>query len=89
MSHTVKLDNVKIIQPSYVSGLMDVSQDDTEKIMSVIFSMMLYMNPGDKMESSFASLEKLDQDLMHIDCHVNKNNLVDFLEKRNIIKIPV
>lgn len=79
----------KTIQPSDISALIGVSQEDTEKILSIIFSMLLYMHPGDQMESSFARIEKLDPSLIYIDCGLNKNNIVDFLEKRGIIKIPV
>lgn len=81
-------DVIKTIQPSDISGLIGVDQGDVEKIMSLIFSMLLYMNPGDRMESSFALIEKIDATLIHIDSRVNKSNVIDFLEHRKIIKIP-
>lgn len=82
----------KVIQPSDISVLIGCNCEDVEKIMSSVISVLVYMKPGESLKSSSTILEKIDNDLIHIDSEISVDRLldtIDFLEKKNVIKFPV
>ena len=62
---------------------------DASKVLSWAFAFLLYMKPGDILETSGASFKKISGDLIQIDSNINLEVLVDGIEKRSVIRLPV
>lgn len=62
---------------------------DPAKVLSWAFAFLLYMKPGDILETSAASFKKLGPDLIQIDSDINLEVIADNMEKRNIMRLPV
>ena len=79
-----------IIQPSSIFKMLNVkNNDDAEKVMSTTLSFLLYMKPGDILKTSNINFEKISPDLIYLDTDLNKDQMLDELSKKKIIKLPI
>lgn len=65
------------------------SKMDAAKVLSWAFAVLMYLRPGDSVETNSAKFKKISSDLIHIDHNLNLKVLTDDLEKRGVIKLPV
>lgn len=79
-----------ILQPSDLFRLLNIKDHDTaKKVMTATLSFLVYLKPGDKLETSGVVFEKMTEDLLHIQVNVNSKDMMDTLEKLKVIRIPV
>ena len=62
---------------------------EAEKVLNSILNLFLYMKTGDELEFSLARFSKLSDDIIHIEPLINSEILLDSLEKKKIIHIPI
>ena len=62
---------------------------DANKILSWVFAMLIYLKPGDMIETSSARFKKISDDLLCIDVNLDLKLMLDNVEMRRVIKIPV
>lgn len=94
-------DKVRTIQPNEIFKVFGFKEGqefgtpgneetkvDASKVLSWAFAFLLYMKPGDILETSGASFKKVSSDLIQIDSNLSLETLVDSLEKRSVIRLP-
>lgn len=80
----------KIFQPKYIFDMLGIKDtQEAEKVMSTLMYMLIYLQEGDKIQTTVATFEKISPDLLHIDCSLNGEFIVDELHKKKIIRLPV
>lgn len=80
----------KTIQPQQLFELLNVKNlEEATKVLATSLSLLAYMCPGDKLETSDMTFLKLSHDLIHIDCTTNFNQVVDNLDKSRVLRLPV
>lgn len=79
-----------ILQPSKLFKLLKIeNKEEAERVLVTTLEFLIYMKPGDKFKTSLATFEKLNNDLMHMDVHIDAEDMIDALEKSRIIKMPI
>jgi len=82
--------SLKIIQPSELFKVIDVKNTpETNRVLSTSYGFLLYMKKGDVLETSSTRFEKISDDLIHISSGLEPSDVVEALERRKLIKIPV
>ena len=81
---------VKNFQLSDIFKALDIkNEEDAEKIFSNVFSLLAYLQIGDRISTSLMEIEKVAQNLIYLDLKYDSNFLVDALEKRKVIKLSI
>lgn len=82
--------NVKTIQPQQLFELLNVKNtEETQKVLATALAFLAYMSPGDEMQTSDLVFEKIAPDLIHIRTEVDLTTVVDSMEKKRILRMPV
>lgn len=85
-----KKQNKITIQPADIFSWRGIKDhEEGEKILSGFLNALLFLSPGDSIEFSQASLNKLSTDLIQIEFKMDFKQFVDSLEKRKIIRFPL
>ena len=91
--HTKPIDAkpiVRTIQPKDIArihGIKDIGF--AHKMLRAAFHSLLYLRPGDKVETSYATFVKISDDLIQIDSDINLKQTVDSIESKKVLRIPV
>jgi hypothetical protein len=59
------------------------------KVIAATLRFLMYLRPGDSLECSDMKVTSLSEDLFHVDHKLDLTNVLDDLEARKVIKIPV
>jgi hypothetical protein len=79
-----------ILQPTDLLKKLNIkNEEDGMKILNLFVSFFAYMKTGDQLETSLVSFHKVDEDLFHIDVHIDAEEIVDTLHKSRVIRIPI
>jgi hypothetical protein len=79
-----------VIQPQKLCELLKVKNvEDAERVLSLAFAFLAYMSPGDELQTSDISIKKLDNNLLYIDSDTDLTTVVDSLERKRVLRIPV
>jgi hypothetical protein len=79
-----------VIQPSFIFDLIGVkNNEDSNKILSAVLSMLYYLPRGSRIESASLSLERISDDLLYISGLDNFSDAIEILASKNVLKIPV
>jgi hypothetical protein len=82
--------NTKIIQPAHLCKLLGTKHiKEAERVLSLAYAFLVYMNPGDSLETSDIRLSKISKDLIHVDSDFDLSQVVDGLEKKRVLCIPL
>ena len=65
------------------------NQVDAVKVLSSAFNILVYLRVGDAMETSALRFTKVADDLLQIESILELEMLVDTLQQRRIIKLPI
>lgn len=80
----------KIFQPSELFEFLNCKDTETgHKILAGTLSLLMYLKPGESLETSFGTFSKLTPDLLHIQTNVHTDVLVDELVRSKVIKLPI
>ena len=80
----------KIIQPKKLFKILKLKDfEEAEKVFASTLGFLVYLPPGHTIRTSTASFRKISNDLIQITTNIDTKNLVNFLEKTNVIKFPV
>ena len=84
------MSGTKIIQPQQLCKLLGVKNVvEADKVLSLAYAFLVYMNPGDVLETSDIRLEKISKDLIHVDSDHDLVQVVDSLEKKRVLRMPI
>jgi len=79
-----------ILQPSELFKLFEINDtEESKSILSIIISFLLYMKTGDILKTSNIIIEKIGTDVIKIDSDINKQEIIDSLQKNRVIKLPI
>lgn len=80
----------KTIQPQQLFDLLNVkNMEEATKVLATSLSLLAYMSPGDKLETSDMTFSKISADLIHVNCNMDFSQLVDSLHQSRILRLPV
>ena len=80
----------RVIQPHDLFEMHNIkNQVDAEKVLSSAFNILVYLRVGDAMETSALRFTKVADDLLQIESILELEMLVDTLQQRRIIKLPI
>lgn len=80
----------KTIQPQQLFDLLNVkNMEEAHKVLATSMSLLAYMSPGDKLETSDMTFSKISVDLIHVKCNMDFNQIVDSLHQSRILRLPV
>jgi len=78
------------VTPSELFQVLDVeNEEEALRIFEAAFSFLTYLKVGDELRLSNLIIKKISDDLLHIDPLTNGPEVVDFLSKKKIIRLPV
>lgn len=81
---------VRVIQPNQIARMHGIEDTkDFRRVLASAFNVLMYLKPGDRLETGSAAFEKLDTDLIRVEADVDLKQLVDNLEDRRVVRIPV
>jgi hypothetical protein len=82
------IDDVeKIIRPKELFDMLQIKDvEEAERVFKYAFDFLAYMAVGDVILTPQGEFEKLSDDLIHLRSDVNKDDMINTLEKRRIIK---
>lgn len=82
--------NESIIQPKDLFDLLGIKNHyEAERVMNYSFSLLANLKIGDTLKTGNLTLSKIDQTLIHIETSISSDVLLDEMEKRRIIKLPI
>lgn len=67
-------------------GIKDT--EDANRIFNLIMGFFAYMKVGDRISTSMIEFEKVDNNLLVVETQIKEDELLDDLDKLNIIRIP-
>lgn len=80
----------RTLQPRDIARMHGVKDMDTaHKMLRAAFHALIYLKPGDMIETSYAKFRKVSDDLIHLEVQVSLQMTVDQLEQARVIRIPV
>lgn len=80
----------KIIQPKKLFKILKIKDfEEAEKVFASTLGFFVYLPIGHKIQTSTASFHKISSDIIQISTNIDTKNLVNFLEKTNVIKFPI
>ena len=79
----------KIVQPKKIFRALGVKDtEEAQNVLQVAFGFLLYLKPGEEMQTANASFSKISEDLIHIKPNIDMKDVVTSLDRKNIIKLP-
>jgi hypothetical protein len=81
---------ITVQQPSDIYDLLDIrNRDEADKVLAAAYSYLVYLKVGDSLQTSRLTFNKISSDIIQIEVNLDPNILIDELEAKRIIKIPV
>ena len=62
---------------------------ENERIINISFTLLNYLKVGDVIETSYGKYKKMTRDMIFIESDFSEKEIIDTLEKSNIIKIAI
>lgn len=85
-----KSSDVRIIQPNDLFKMLNLkNSEEAEYILTQVFNFLLYIRPGDVIETSNALFEKVSKDLIYTNAKVNSPAVLKSFEEKLNLKFPV
>lgn len=80
----------KVIQIKEFLHLLNVKNlEECELVATEILNLPVYLQPGDSIETSSTKYTKLDDNLIHLETKLEERRLLDAMQTKLAIKIPV
>jgi hypothetical protein len=80
-------DVIKEVRPKELFDMLQIKDvEEAERVFKYAFEFLAYISVGDIIQTPQGDFEKLSDDLIHISTSVNKDDMLNTLEKRRIIK---
>lgn len=80
----------KTIQPQHLCKLLGVKHvKEADRVLSLAYAFLAYMNPGDELITSDIKFTKISKDLIHVESDYDLTQVVDSLEKKRVLRIPL
>lgn len=79
-----------MVHPADVYRLADVKHpEEADRVMKLLYGYLLYLKPGEKLSTSMATFSKISEDLIQVQTTIDFEDLVDQLEHKHVIKLPI
>ena len=80
----------RVIQPRHLFEMLDIkNSDEAERVLTTVLYLLIYLKPGDVLKTNVAEFVKLAPDLIQMDSNIDSDIIVDELEKKKIISLPL
>lgn len=77
----------KIIKPKELFDMLQIKDvEEAERVFKYAFDFLSYMSVGDEIQTPNGTYTKISSDLIHFNQDLNKEDMVNTLEKRRVIK---
>jgi hypothetical protein len=78
------------ITPSELFQVLDVeNEEEALKVFEAAFSFLLYLKVGDELRLSSMTIKKISDDLVRVESDTSGPDVIDFLARKRIIRLPV
>jgi hypothetical protein len=79
-----------MLQPKDILKYINAKDvDEALRIISIAYSFLIYLQPGQSLETSNATFTKLADDVLHLETEVKSMEILNELEKNGVIRLPV
>ena len=83
------LNDSKIIQPKRLFRILKVKDyEEAEKVFASTVGFLVYLPIGHTIQTSTCSFQKISEDLIHISSNINSEQVINYLEKTQVVKFP-
>lgn len=78
------------VSPSDLFQVLEVeNEEEALKVFEAAFSFLISMKAGDELRLSQSVIKKISDNLVHVEPLTSGPEVVDFLARRRIIRLPV
>jgi hypothetical protein len=79
-----------MLQPKDILKYLNAKDaEEALRIMSVAYAFLIYLQPGQVLETSAVTFTKLADDVLHLETEVESLEILNELEKNGVIRLPV
>jgi hypothetical protein len=79
-----------MLQPKDILKYINAKDvDEALRIISIAYSFLVYLQPGQSLETSSITFTKLADDMLHLETEIKSMEILNELEKNGVIRLPV